>query len=99
LAVGALRMLDAGHAEVKSMHTAESARGQRIGRAMLQHLLDVARARGVRRVSLETGTTEVFAPARRLYRQMGFEPCAPFGSYGDSPFNICMTLWLPPHAS
>src|SRR5689334_12939511 len=45
LAVGALRMLAADHAEVKSMHTAESARGQRIGRAMLQHLLEVARAR------------------------------------------------------
>ena len=46
-------------------------------------------------MSLETGTPEVFAPARRLYQQMGFEPCAPFGSYRDSRFNICMTLQLP----
>lgn len=49
------------------MHTAETARGHGIGRAMLTHLLEAARAQGFRRVSLETGTTAAFAAARALY--------------------------------
>src|SRR5579864_1500469 len=64
LGVGALKRLDAGHAEVKSMHTAERARRAGVGRAMVEHLLGVARRRGFGRVSLETGSMEAFAPAR-----------------------------------
>ena len=94
LGIGALRMLDASHAELKSMHTAEAARGQGIGRAMVDHLIAVARARGVRRVSIETGTMPVFAPARMLYHGAGFARCEPFGEYTDSPNSVCMTLWL-----
>ena len=62
--------------------------------ALLEHLLAVAAARGVTRVSLETGTTDVFEPARRLYRSAGFEPCGPFGDYSESPRNFFMTLEL-----
>jgi putative acetyltransferase len=91
LAVGALKRLDAGHAELKSMHTAAAARGQGIGRAMVDHLVGVARERGVRRVSLETGNLDAFGPARALYAGAGFEPCAPFGEYVDSPTSACMT--------
>ena len=94
LAVGALRQLDEGHAEIKSMHTAGAARGRGIGRAMVAHLLGVARARGVRRVSLETGTMAAFAPARALYASAGFVPCGPFGDYRETPDNTFMTLRL-----
>jgi putative acetyltransferase len=94
LGVGAIKQLDAEHAELKSMHTAEAARGQGVGNAMVGHLLGVARSRGVRRVSIETGTMEAFAPARALYAGAGFEPCEPFGSYTYSPNSVCMTLWL-----
>jgi putative acetyltransferase len=94
LGIGALKMLDAGHAELKSMHTAEAARGRGIGRAMVEHLLDIARGRSLRRVSIETGTRGAFFPARTLYTNAGFEPCAPFGDYFDSPNSTCMTLWL-----
>ncbi len=94
LGVGALRQLDPGHAEIKSMHTAQAARGRGIGRAMLTHLLGVARQHGVRRVSLETGTTAAFAPARALYASAGFRPCEPFGDYQRTPDNTFMTLWL-----
>lgn len=94
LGVGALKELAAGHGELKSMHTAEVARGRGVGRAMLDHLLGVARARGLQRVSLETGTMAAFAPARRLYAAAGFVPCPPFGPYGPSPNSICMTLVL-----
>jgi putative acetyltransferase len=90
--VGALKQLDEGHGEIKSMHTAEGARGRGVGRAMLDHLLAVARARGYRRVSLETGTMAAFAPARALYTAAGFVACEPFAGYGASVNSVCMTL-------
>jgi putative acetyltransferase len=94
LAIGALRHMDAAHAELKSMHTASAARRQGLGRAMLAHLIAVARARGYRRLSLETGTMAAFEPARSLYRAAGFAPCEPFGPYFHSPNSMCMTLVL-----
>jgi putative acetyltransferase len=94
LGIGAIRRLAPDHAEIKSMHTAEGARGRGIGRAVLAHLLEVARGRGITRVSLETGTTPAFAPARTLYQSAGFVPCGPFGGYQPSADNTFMTLDL-----
>ena len=94
LAVGALKRLDPRHAEVKSMHTAQEARGRGLGRAMLNHLIAVAGDRGYRRISLETGTMAAFAPARSLYASVGFAPCGPFADYQPSPSNVFMTLLL-----
>jgi putative acetyltransferase len=94
LAVGALKQLDARHAELKSMHTAAEARGRGIGRAMVDHLIAVARGRGCTRVSLETGSTAPFAPARSLYARAGFTPCEPFGDYPPARGNTFMTLAL-----
>jgi putative acetyltransferase len=94
LGVGALKRLDGKHAELKSMHTAQRARRRGVGRAMLDHLVGTARDRGIRRVSLETGATPAFAPARALYASAGFEPCAPFGDYGPSPNSAFLTLSL-----
>jgi putative acetyltransferase len=94
LAIGALRHLDAGHCEVKSMHTAQAARRSGIGRAMLAHLISVARERGYQRVSLETGSMAGFGPARALYASAGFTECGPFGDYPDSPYSIFMSLAL-----
>src|ERR1700733_4689326 len=94
LGVGALKRLDDDHAELKSMHTDRAARRQGVGRAMVDHLLAVARQRGFRRVSLETGTMAAFAPARSLYAGAGFVPCGPFSSYVAGPNSTCMTLLL-----
>lgn len=94
LGVGALREIEAGHGEIKSMHTTASARGMGVGRAMLGHLLGEAESRGYRRVSLETGTMEAFAPARALYQSAGFRICPPFAEYTVNPFSVCMTLEL-----
>lgn len=93
--IGALRELDAAHGELKAMHTSEAARRRGVGRAMVEHLVAVATARGYRRVSLETGTAEAFAPARTLYRAFGFTPCEPFGTHVPSPYSTFMTLELP----
>lgn len=92
--VGALRRIDGSHAEIKSMHTAEKERGQGVGQAMVEHLLRVASASGYRRVSLETGSNQAFAPARLLYQKIGFRPCEPFGQYTVNPYSVCMTLSL-----
>jgi putative acetyltransferase len=94
LAIGALKELDETHAELKSMHTAEAARRQGIGRAMVDHLLGVARERGYRRVSLETGSMDAFVPARSLYASAGFTPSGAFGDYRLSPNTAFMTLPL-----
>ena len=94
LAVGALKQLEPTHAEIKSMHTAQPARGRGIGRAMLAHLLRLARDRGCRRVSLETGAIPAFAPARALYAGAGFVPCGPFGDYQPMGTSTFMTLEL-----
>lgn len=94
LGIGALKQLAAGHVEIKSMHTAQGARGRGVGRAMLAHLLGVACSRGCGRVSLETGSVEEFAAARALYAAAGFVPCEPFADYGSSRHSTFMTLEL-----
>jgi putative acetyltransferase len=94
LGIGAIKQLDPAHGEIKSMHTAAAARGRGVGRAMLTHLLGVARARGYARVSLETGTMAEFAAARALYADAGFTGCPPFADYRPSPDNYFMTLDL-----
>ncbi|MFF0455963.1 GNAT family N-acetyltransferase [Nocardia africana] len=91
LGMGALRDLGAGHAELKSMHTVEAARGHGIGTAIVTHLLDLARARGWVRVSLETGAGEAFRPARTLYERCGFVACGAFGDYLDNGTSAFMT--------
>jgi putative acetyltransferase len=94
LAIGALRELDPEHGEVKSMHTAAEVRGQGVAMAMLGRLMALARQRGYRRLSLETGCAEAFAPARALYASAGFEQCGPFGDYPGHGQSCFMTMAL-----
>jgi putative acetyltransferase len=91
LGVGALKRLTADHGEVKSMHTAEAARRRGVGSALLLHIIAAARARGMSRLSLETGSWPYFAPARALYARHGFVECEPFGDYRPDPNSVFMT--------
>jgi len=91
---GALKQLDATHAELKSMRTSARHRGQGIARQLLNHLLHEARSRGFARVSLETGPQPFFEPARQLYFQHGFAECGPFADYGPDPYSFFMTRQL-----
>ncbi|MES9603141.1 GNAT family N-acetyltransferase [Actinomadura sp. NPDC000929] len=91
---GALKDLGGGDAELKSMRTAVAARGAGIGSAILRHLLAVAAERGHRRVLLETGSQDFFAPARRLYARHGFTQCEPFADYVHDPNSVYMELRL-----
>lgn len=92
--VGALRELSPDHGEIKSMHTAESMRRKGVGSAILRHIIDAARSRGMSRLSLETGSWPYFTPARALYAQHGFVECEPFGDYKADPNSVFMTLVL-----
>lgn len=94
LGCGALKRLAADHGEVKSMRTADHAFGRGVGKALLYHLMAVARSDGITRLSLETGSTPQFAAALRLYEREGFEPCGPFGGYADTPFTRFYTRGL-----
>lgn len=92
--IGALKRLSGDHGEVKSMHTAEAARGRGVASALLRHIIAAARARGITRLSLETGAWPYFDPARAFYARHGFVPCPPFGDYRDDPNSVFMTLAL-----
>ena len=93
---GALKQLDKGHGEVKSMRVAKDQRGKGVGSAIVAHIIGEARARGYARLSLETGATAFFEPAHRLYRSHGFEPCGPFASYQPDPNSVFLTLKITP---
>jgi putative acetyltransferase len=77
------------------MRTPQARRRTGAGRAMLTHIVAVARERGYERLSLETGSQGAFLPAQSLYASFGFAMCGPFGSYRDDPHSVFMTLQLP----
>lgn len=91
---GALKWLDAEHAEIKSMRTAATYKQQGVASQILQHLINDAKAAGVQRLSLETGSMAFFLPARSLYAKFGFELCGPFADYTLDPNSLFMTKKL-----
>ena len=94
LGVGAMKPLDATHGEVKSMHTAEIARRRGVASALLTHIIATSRARGLQRLSLETGSFGYFEPAVALYKSHGFVECPPFGDYRPDPNSVFLTRKL-----
>ena len=94
LGCAALKELEPAHGEVKSMRTAPASRGAGVATALLGHLLDEARTRGYRRVSLETGSQAFFEPARRLYERHGFTECGPFADYVLDPHSVFFSRLL-----
>lgn len=91
---GALKMLDAMHGEIKSMRTADAFLRQGVAACMLDHMIAEARGRGLKRLSLETGSGAAFEPAIALYRRYGFDDCEPFADYKRDPFSRFMTRAL-----
>ena len=91
VAMGAFKKINDHHAEIKSMHVLAEDRGRGHSKAMLQHVIEAARAAGFTRLSLETGIQPTFVAARALYAKAGFEECAPFEGYHDDPNSVFMT--------
>lgn len=92
--MGALKRLDDGDGEIKSMRVADTFLGRGAGRAMLDHIVSEARRRGVRKLWLETGSADAFVPALKLYESAGFEVCGPFADYTLDPFSVFMARTL-----
>ena len=63
------------------MRTAAGHQRKGVAAALMRHILQVARERGYRRLSLETGSPDAFKPARAMYERFGFEECGPFADY------------------
>jgi len=91
VAIGAWQQISPDHGEVKSMHTLAAVRGYGIAGMLLCKLIEEARAAGICRLSLETGSWPYFAPARDFYRRHGFAECGPFGAYQADPNSVFMT--------
>ncbi len=91
---GALKRLDAGHAEVKSMRTLAARQRGGIASLLLGHIIAEASRMGFTRLSLETGSAEFFAPARKLYEKFGFTYCEPFADYRPDPLSVFLTRTL-----
>ena len=89
---GALKELTPAHAEIKSMRTATPHLRKGVASKLVEHLLKEAKQRGYKRISLETGASEDFLPARKLYERYGFSYCGPFADYKDDPNSVFMTL-------
>lgn len=94
LGCGALKQLSPVHGEIKSMRAPLALRRQGAGRAILGHILSVAKQRGYTRLSLETGPANSFGAAHTLYASAGFQECGPFGDYTLDPYSVFMTLDL-----
>jgi putative acetyltransferase len=91
---GALKALDAGAGEVKSMRVRPAFLRRGVGQAVLDEIVRTARGRGYQRLLLETGTGGAFDAAHALYRKNGFGPCGAFGDYRATDFNVFMVKAL-----
>jgi putative acetyltransferase len=94
LGCAALKELTPTQGEIKSMRTPASLRRTGAGRALLNHIIDVARSRAYRVLYLETGRHPAFLPAQTLYRSAGFTLCGPFGPYRENGSSVFMSLSL-----
>lgn len=93
LGCGAI-VLHGDYAEVKRMFVRPAARGRGIAIALVRHLAQEARERGVAELRLETGPRQPEAIA--LYEREGFERCGRFGDYPEHPLSIFMRKRLTP---
>ena len=91
---GAMKELDAGNAELKSMRTATEFLRRGVARTLLEKLISLASEREYQHLWLETGSAEAFKPARLMYEKYGFIECEPFADYVPDPYSVFMTKAL-----
>jgi putative acetyltransferase len=94
LGCGALKEIEPGHGEIKSMRTRAPHLRKGVGTAVLREIICEAKRRAYHRLSLETGSRPDFAAARAMYQKNGFAPCGPFGNYRDDPNSSFFTMVL-----
>ncbi|MCU0041415.1 GNAT family N-acetyltransferase [Escherichia coli] len=92
--IGALKLLDDKHGELKSMRTAPNYLRRGVASLILRHILQVAHDRCLHRLSLETGTPAGFTACHQLYLKHGFVDCEPFADYQLDPHSRFLSLTL-----
>ena len=91
---GALKFLEKGHGEFKSIRVADEFRKKGIGERIINHLIEEAKKLEISKLSIETGAGEFFLPARNLFSKFGFKTCPPFAHYKNDPNSCYFTLNL-----
>jgi putative acetyltransferase len=91
LGCGALKFLEKGHGEFKSIRIHDNFRGNGNGIKVINHLIEEAKKLDVKRLSIETGAGKFFEPARKLFKKCHFEPCKPFAHYKEDVNSIYLT--------
>lgn len=86
----ALKTLDKGSGEIKSVCTHDQHLRKGVSRALITYLETVADRSGLKYLYLETHNTPPYAAACRLYENLGFAYCGPFGDYVQNPRNVFM---------
>lgn len=87
----ALKLMEAGHGEIKSVRTHSDHLRKGVSRALMEHLTRFAGEMGLTRLSLETHPTPAYDAARALYEALGYTYCGPFGEYDDTGLSVFMT--------
>ena len=91
---GALKFLEKGHGEFKSIRVHDNFRRKGFGIEVINHLIDEAKKLKIKKLSIETGTGKFFAPARKLFDNCGFKPCKPFAHYKEDVNSLYLTKLL-----
>ena len=91
---GALKFLDKGHGEFKSIRVNDKFRAKGNGSKVTKHLINEAKKLNIKKLSLETGAGEFFLPARKLFNKCGFEPCEPFSHYKNDINSVYMSMLI-----
>ena len=88
---GALKFLDENHGEFKSIRIHDNFKGKGKSINIINHLIEKARLLKIKRLSIETGAGNFFIPARKLFDNCGFKPCAPFAHYKEDVNSLYLT--------
>ena len=88
---GALKFLDKGHGEFKSIRVHDDYRGKENGIKVIKHLIEEAKKLNIKRISIETGAGKFFEPARKLFQKCNFKPCEPFAHYKKDLNSLYLT--------
>ena len=91
---GALKFLEKNHGEFKSIRIHDDFRGKGYGEKIINHLINEAKKLNINRISIETGSGDFFAPARKLFENCGFKPCPPFAHYKEDVNSLYLTKLL-----
>ena len=91
LGCGALKFLEKGHGEFKSIRIHDNFRNKGNGIKIVKHLIEEAKKLNIVKLSIETGAGKFFEPARKLFKRCNFEPCEPFAHYKNDINSIYLS--------